>query len=118
MREGMATRLGWLRNLVAAVAIMLGGVVIGALFSSRFEMSHVGAAGSSPPVTSALAAPPSPALAPSGQTPSLAPVAKAVMPAVVNISTTRVLRAPQGGEPTGPMLNDPFLKIFRRRILS
>jgi serine protease Do len=40
------------------------------------------------------------------------PVVKAVTPAVVNISTTRVVRGPQGGEQMSPLMSDPFFRQF------
>lgn len=54
---------------------------------------------------------------PQGLTPdkNFVPVVKAVTPAVVNISTTRVVRGPQGGgggEQMAPFMDDPFFRQF------
>src|SRR5436190_23392845 len=46
--------------------------------------------------------------------PNFVPVVKSVMPAVVNVSTTRVVKGPQGGGDMGPMMDDPFFRHFFR----
>src|SRR5581483_9179244 len=44
--------------------------------------------------------------------PNFVPIVKAATPAVVNISTTRVVRSPGGGEQMAPFMDDPFFRQF------
>jgi serine protease Do len=87
-------------GLIAGL-FLFAGVILGIVISSRLNWMPV--AGSAD--TSA------PALAPvSGPRNSFVPVVKAVTPAVVNISTTRVVKTP-GGE-NAPFMDDPFFRQF------
>lgn len=60
------------------------------------------------PAMTLAAAPP---VAASRPVPDFTAVAKAAMPAVVNISSARIVRAPEGG-PMGPFFSDPFFQYF------
>jgi serine protease Do len=86
-----------------AGGFLLVGVVVGLMFSLR--MDWVAPANSSPAITS-------PALSPAsaGQS-NFVPVVKAVMPAVVNISTTRVIHG-KDMQQMSPFFNDPFFRQF------
>lgn len=90
-------------GLVAGV-FLVSGVLIGLGISLR--MDWMTPAHSVSPATSTTAS------LPVGPTPpSFAPVVKASMPAVVNISTTRVVKNEMGGD-MSPFLNDPFFRHF------
>ncbi|MBI3777406.1 MAG: DegQ family serine endoprotease [Gammaproteobacteria bacterium] len=87
---------------IIAGVFLVTGILAGIVFSSRFDW--LPSAASSPAETTAA-----PAL--SGPTPpNFVPVVKAVMPAVVNISTTRVVK--QGAETSSPFMDDPFFRQF------
>ena len=91
---------------IIAGAFLVVGVLVGIVFSSRLEWLPSAASSSA----DAAGTPAAPAL--SGPTPpNFVQVAKAVMPAVVNISTTRVIRS-QGGEMPSPFHDDPWLHQF------
>jgi len=62
-------------------------------------------ASSAAPFSAVAAAPP---VATSRPVPDFTAVAKAAMPAVVNISSARIVRAPEGG----PFFSDPFFRFF------
>ena len=47
-----------------------------------------------------------------GAAPNFVEVSKAVKPAVVNISTTRVIKGEEGGAQTNPFFEDPFFRRF------
>jgi serine protease Do len=83
----------------AAALLLLAGVVTGLLMSARLDW--VAPASSE---SARLAAAP-------GAPPSFVPIAKSVMPAVVNISTSRVVRTPQMGEGQSPF-DDPMFRHF------
>ena len=84
---------------------LITGVVAGIVFSSR--LGWLPSAASSPTEGAATTAP-----ALSGPTPpNFVPVVKAVMPAVVNISTKRTVRS-QGGEVPSQFQDDPFFRQF------
>ena len=84
---------------VLAGVFLLSGVLVGVLFSAGSGwMSPAASAPSVSPV----------ALAGSNGFPA---VAKATMPAVVNISTTRVVKS-QGGHPASPFMDDPMFRQF------
>ncbi|MHB8729996.1 MAG: DegQ family serine endoprotease [Sulfuricaulis sp.] len=85
---------------IIAGIFLVTGVLAGVVISSRFDW--LPSAASSPSETTAA-----PVL--SGPTPpNFVQVAKAVMPAVVNISTTRVVRSPSAPS----ALDDPFFRQF------
>ena len=84
---------------VIAGVFLLSGVLVGVLFSAGSGwMSPAASAPSLSPV----------ALSGSNGFPA---VAKATMPAVVNISTTRVVKS-QGGHPASPFMDDPVFRHF------
>jgi serine protease Do len=84
---------------VIAGVFLLSGVLVGVLFSAG--------SGWMSPATSA------PSLSPValGGSNGFPAVAKATMPAVVNISTTRVVKS-QGGHPAAPFMDDPVFRHF------
>ncbi len=87
---------------VIAGAFLIVGVAAGIGISARYDWSPV--ANSAPqeapaPIASGVAAP------------NFVPVVKAVMPAVVNVSTTRVVKGAQGGD-IQPFMDDPFFRQF------
>jgi len=47
-----------------------------------------------------------------GTAPNFVEVSKAVKPAVVNISTTRLVKGDEGGRQTNPFFDDPFFRRF------
>ncbi len=47
-----------------------------------------------------------------GAAPNFVEVSKAAKPAVVNISTTRLVKGEEGGAPTNPFFEDPFFRRF------
>ena len=90
---------------IIAGVFLITGVLVGIVFSSRIDW--LPSAASSPTDTAATTAPvltgPTP--------PNFVSVVKAVMPAVVNISTTRVVK--QDGEmQQAPFMSDPFFRQF------
>ena len=84
---------------VMAGVFLLSGVLVGVLFSAG--------SGWMSPAASAQAASP---VAVTGGSNGFPAVAKATMPAVVNISTTRTIK--QSGMPASPFMNDPLFKHF------
>src|SRR3954454_7006278 len=90
--------------VAAAVVILIAGFLIGSVATAKTGMLS----GVRVPVMVASASPVR------AQDISLAtglsPVVEKIRPVVVNISSTRVVRA-QGG-PMGPMFNDPMLRQF------
>jgi serine protease Do len=88
-------------GLVAGV-FLLSGVLIGLMFGVR--MDWVGPSHSQPAAGA-------PALPAAGAPASFAPVVKAVMPSVVNISTTRVVKNDVHSQ-MSPFFNDPFFRHF------
>lgn len=91
-----------LRRRIAA-ALLVIGVIAGVAISAQLNwIQHAGSAENAPLST------------PAGPTQNFASLAKAAMPAVVNVSTTRVVHSPGpegGGENAGPF-NDPFFRRF------
>lgn len=96
--ERRSFRLG----LVAGL-FLFAGLIAGVVLSSRLDWMPV--AGSAENAATAL---------PPGVGPStnFVPIVKAVTPAVVNISTTRVVKGPAGGEVPPPFMDDPFFRQF------
>ncbi|HEY5683333.1 MAG TPA: DegQ family serine endoprotease [Sulfuricaulis sp.] len=86
---------------IIAGVFLVTGVIAGIVFSSRTDL-----------LPSAISAPAATAPLPAigGTPPNFVPVVKAVMPAVVNISTTRLVK--QGGQMPGPFMDDPFFRQF------
>jgi serine protease Do len=95
--ERYSFRLG----LIAGLLLMVG-LVAGLALSSRLDWM--------PRAVGAEAAPPTSARPVIGPSANFVPVVKAVTPAVVNISTTRVVRAP--GNQLAPFMDDPFFRQF------
>ncbi len=89
---------------IVAGIFLITGVLAGIIFSSRLDWLPNAVSGSPE-------AAPAPAPIAAGATPpSFVSVVKAVMPAVVNISTTRTVK--QGGQMQGPFMDDPFFRQF------
>jgi serine protease Do len=88
-----------------AGGFLLLGLVIGLFFSLR--MDWVAPANSSSAVSTTAMPPPPGSAAQS----NFVPVVKAVMPAVVNISTTRVVHG-RDIQQMSPFFNDPFFRQF------
>ncbi len=86
---------------ILAGVFLVTGIIAGIVFSSSLGWLP-SASSASPDATSAPVAGATP--------PNFVPVVKAVMPAVVNISTTRLVK--QGGQMPGPMMDDPFFRQF------
>ncbi len=85
-----------------ALAIFWAGVFVGAWVPWAAPRPFT-ASGAAPPSAAASGAP-----APARPVPDFTAVAKAAMPAVVNISSARIVRAPEGG----PFFSDPFFQFF------
>ena len=88
-----------------AGVFLLVGILVGAMFSVRMDWVPLANGGST---TSGPAA-----SLPLGNAPqsNFVPVVKAVMPAVVNISTTRVIHG-KDMQQMSPLYNDPFFRQF------
>ncbi len=88
---------------IFAGLILFAGVVVGIILSSRLDWVPVATSAPEETVRTSL---------PSGAAPpNFVEVVKAVTPAVVNISTTRVVRFPRERFPS-PFLDDPFFRQF------
>jgi serine protease Do len=85
-----------------AGGLLLAGIVLGILLSARMDWLPLANGGP--------AAPKLPLEVPPGQQ-VFVPVVKATMPAVVNISTSRVVKMP-GGQGPSPFMDDPFFRQF------
>ena len=94
---------------IIAGVFLLAGIIVGIVFSSRLDWPLRADSASAADTITANATAPAPI---SGPTPSnFVPVVKAVMPAVVNISTTRVIK--QDSESMqSPVPDDPFFRQF------
>ena len=88
---------------VIAGVLLLTGAAAGVFFSPRLDWVPNANAQTEAPARSAVLN--------GAALPNFAPIVKAVMPAVVNISTTRVVRA-QDGEIPAPFMDDPFFRQF------
>jgi len=91
------------KNLVFSVFLLIIGIVIGVTLVSEFHSMPAGRAVNEPPEKTKP-----PAIAETEQT--FVSVSKAVTPAVVNISTTRVIKGEEGGQ--GFPFDDPFFRRF------
>lgn len=95
-------------GILAGVFLVVGAVA-GVLLTAR--MGWIGEAQSSAPVQSSKSL--SAALPVNGPGNNFVPIVKAASPAVVNISTTRVIKRKSTNGPTdSPLFNDPFFKHF------
>ena len=125
-KELLVNRSGLTKSiLILAILLLLsaGAFSAGGLSNARDWFPPWGGTEPTPsPAPSAPASPPQPAVAPvsstQGALPSLAPIAAAAKPAVVNISTTQTVKG-HGGPGFGPFMgpfggNDPFEEFFHR----
>ncbi len=87
------------RRLIVSVFLIIIGVVIGVTLVSELHLLPVGRAVGDPPA-------PPPLIVHAEQT--FVEISRAVTPAVVNISSTRVIRREESGSP----FNDPFFRRF------
>ncbi|OGI51099.1 MAG: hypothetical protein A3E57_02370 [Candidatus Muproteobacteria bacterium RIFCSPHIGHO2_12_FULL_60_33] len=85
---------------IVAGVFLVSGILVGLVFSSRLDWL---------PSASSSATETAPVPVIGATPPNFVPVVKAVMPAVVNVSTTRMVR--QGGEHS-PFMDDPFFRQF------
>ncbi len=90
---------------VIAGLFLFAGLILGIAMTSRLDWISEASS------TTETAVAPRLPLAVGQSAPNFVPVVKAVMPAVVNISTTRVVRY-QGGEFPSPFMDDPFFRQF------
>jgi len=88
---------------VIAGVFLFAGVVAGIVLSSRLDWMPTGSA--QPAVSLPLAEKAGPAN-------SFVPVVKGATPAVVNISTTRVIKTQEGQQVPSPFMDDPFFRQF------
>ena len=89
---------------VIAGLFLFAGVIGGVVLSSRLDWVPL-ADSAEPAAKLPLAEKAGPS--------SFVPVVKGATPAVVNISTTRVIKAPQGGQQApSPFMDDPFFRQF------
>jgi serine protease Do len=79
---------------------LFAGLIMGVVLSSRWDMVPVATSAETKQLPLPNAGPP-----------NFVEVVRAVTPAVVNISTTRVVKGPQGGE-LSPFMDDPFFRHF------
>ncbi len=86
---------------IAVGVLLLAGAVLGILLSARLDWL--------PQANGGPAVPRLPLEVPAGQQ-VFVPVVKATTPAVVNISTSRVVKTPAGGR--SPFEDDPFFRRF------
>ncbi|HET6464912.1 MAG TPA: DegQ family serine endoprotease [Nitrospiria bacterium] len=98
----------FLTGLVAGIFLSLG-VVVGLILSANEGRLPFGLSSSSAPSSSPPRMAESIAASPADQ--GFVAVAKAATPAVVNISTTRVIKSPSG-TPMTPFFQDPFFRQF------
>lgn len=102
MRKGKSGKLT--RGLLVAAILVGAGVVIGVVLASDLGWLRLGEAQN----------PTKPAerVQLFGGAPNFVEVSKAVTPAVVNISTTRVVRNEENSGPGNPFFEDPFFRRF------
>jgi len=89
---------------VIAGLFLFVGAIAGVVLTSRLGWMPV-ADSAEPAVKLPLAEKVGPAT-------SFVPVVRGATPAVVNISTTRVIKAQQGEQPMSPFMDDPFFRQF------
>lgn len=87
---------------IIAGVFLITGVLAGVIFSSRFDWLPNANSAATEPATVPVTGP---------TPPNFVPIVKAVMPAVVNISTTRMVRQ-DGAEQGSPFMDDPFFRQF------
>jgi len=94
------------RKILAPISFIAFGLILGSLLVSHFHSFSVGQAAEVRHEASPL---PTASLPAEGL---FTEIAKRVTPAVVNISTTRVVKGGEDDATLPPMLNDPFFKRF------
>lgn len=102
MRKGKSGKLT--RGLLAAAILVGAGVVIGVVLASDLGWLRLGEAQNQTK--------PAERVQLLGGAPNFVEVSKAVTPAVVNISTTRVVRNEENSGPGNPFFEDPFFRRF------
>src|SRR3990172_1720137 len=102
MGSGMSKKLT--RGILLASILVGTGVVLGFTLASDLGWLRSGEAQNQAKPTERA-----PIL---GTAPNFVEVSKAVTPAVVNISTTRVVKGEEGGGPGNPFFEDPFFRRF------
>ena len=88
---------------VIAGVFLIAGAIGGIVLSSRLDWMPTGSAQSAVSLPLAEKA---------GPVSSFVPVVKGATPAVVNISTTRVIKAQEGQQVPSPFMDDPFFRQF------
>ncbi|HEX9758985.1 MAG TPA: DegQ family serine endoprotease [Nitrospiria bacterium] len=96
-------------RVILSGLLILMGIVIGVVVSTHLDWLPFGQAESEDQIRSAL-----PSFPPNGPELSFMEISKTVTPAVVNISSTRVIKRPGGGGGGGqaPLFDDPFFRRF------
>ncbi len=94
-------------GIIAGLFLFLG-VAIGAVFALRMD---TGSATTSTALAAGDTQPPMPPASNVSDGPSFVPIVKEALPAVVNISTTRVIKSQAQG-PGSPFPDDPFFRQF------
>jgi serine protease Do len=115
--RGAERRISIRQWIVGSVMISIG-IIIGLLLatdidwfpSSRTVQEPTAAATSPTPVPLRTGGPPPPASASDNQL--FVKVAEAATPAVVNVSTSRVIKGRQGSSQQNPLFEDPFFRRF------
>jgi serine protease Do len=102
MGRGMSKKLT--RGILLGAILVGTGVVLGFMLASDLGWLRLGEAQNQPKPTERA-----PIL---GTAPNFVEVSKAVTPAVVNVSTTRVVKSEEGGGPGNPFFEDPFFRRF------
>jgi serine protease Do len=92
----------WVAIVALATALMLGGVAAPKVHSSSEPASYTVASDTRTQIVFEQ---------------GFSPVVKSSAPAVVNISSSRIVRSPEAG-PEAPFLSDPFLRRFLGEDLS
>lgn len=93
------------KRVILSGFLVLMGIVIGVVVSLDLNWLPFGQAESEPQTRPALSLP-----LPTGSELSFMEIAKTVTPAVVNISSTRVIQRQRSGQP--PLFEDPFFRRF------
>lgn len=96
------------KSAIVGLLLVGAGVIVGLIVASDLGWLPSGHAVPDAPTATRLLAPASPAV---GSDRNFVEVAKAVTPTVVNISTTRISRAPEGHAGGAPF-DDPLFKRF------
>jgi serine protease Do len=100
------SRSGHLRAVVIIFASLLLGAATGTAVTARSEMHSAGAEGATPMYVASSVPVPNGGLS---FATGFAPIVPKVVPAVVNIASTKVIRNPQS---SSPFFSDPFFRQF------